>query len=97
MGVQIFDPVVNGNLLAGTHRSLRVDPHPAPVDECFGIGLAGVIDVAGGVAPRSAVYGVVFVNPEEVFPTTSLDHGGRDDWAEVLDDSSPGSNGLERE
>lgn len=94
VGVQILCAVVNGDLLFDRNSAFGAYPNPPPVNKCFGIRLARVIDIPGLVAPRAAVNSTLLIELEEILTPALAYLLSRDDRAEVLDNALVGTDGL---
>src|SRR6185437_5095103 len=86
----VFLAVVDGDLGAGRDALERAVDHAVALEHGFGIRVAGVVDVAGEVAPRGAVDGPTGVDLEQVLVAAAavdlLRQPGRDAAAQVFDD-----------
>src|SRR5215470_5139790 len=88
--LEIFRPVVVGDLLARHDRADRAQDHLALPDRAFGIGPAGMVGIAADIAALRAVDGPAAVDLEHVAGTRGpLAHLGltrRNAFARIFDD-----------
>src|SRR6185312_11323943 len=90
--LEVIGAVIVNDFLTRLDVAQRLDEHPAAPDDRFGVGIAGMIEIARDVAVRGAVDGAVFADLVEVAVAAPFGPVGfllREDRPLVFGDAEP--------